>query len=85
MSMDSDTSSQGGDHRSFRQITRDRKTTIRFSFSPFRSGFACLLLLLGMDLGQSLAEMEKIRVSVRICLLRALIGVEDRTGLSAFT
>ncbi|KAG8058842.1 hypothetical protein GUJ93_ZPchr0002g24905 [Zizania palustris] len=24
MSMDSDTSSQGGDHRSFRQITRDR-------------------------------------------------------------
>lgn len=88
MSMDSDTSSHGGDHRSFRQITRDRKATTLCFLYPCCSRFACLLLLLmlllGMDLGQLLVEIGKIRVVVRICLLRALIGVENRTGLFGF-
>ena len=54
MSLDSEASSQGGDYRSFRQITRDRNPSSQF---PSRFGFARSLLL-EMDLAKLLTELE---------------------------
>jgi hypothetical protein len=58
MSFDSDASSQGGDQRSFRQITRDRNYRSPHP-APDSSFLACLLLLgVEMDLAKLLAESK---------------------------